>query len=108
MLKRLQDDLDDGKTDQKLLDEFGWTKDDLKNYLKRMKRTFNQPADDKSPKTEAQQQQIQEFLKGYNLREGRSDRDQSSGGVAPRRKPVPAEFREAYDAYTRSLSRKAK
>ena len=107
VLKRLQDDLDDGKTDQKLLDEFGWTKDDLRRYLERMKRTVKQPGEDDTPKTEAQKQQIQEFLKGYKLRQGRSDRDQSSGGVAPRRKPVPAEFREAYDAYTRSLLRKA-
>lgn len=107
VLKRLQDDLDDGKTDQKLLDEFGWTKDDLRRYLERMERTVKQPGKDDSPKTEVQKQQVEEFLKGYNLRQGRSDRDQSSGGVAPRRKPVPAEFREAYDAFTRSISRKA-
>jgi len=107
VLKRLQDELDDGKTDQKLLDEFGWTKDDLRRYLERMKRTVKQPGADETPKTEAQKQQIQEFLKGYKLRQGRSDRDRSSGGVAPRRKPVPAEFREAYDAYTQSLLRKA-
>ncbi|MBT6157312.1 MAG: hypothetical protein HOL01_14310 [Planctomycetaceae bacterium] len=107
VLKKLQEDLDDGKTDQKLLDEFGWTKDDLRRYLERMKRTVKRPGEDESPKSAAQKQQLQEFLKGYKLRQGRSDRDQSSGGVAPRRKPVPAEFREAYDAYTRSLSRKA-
>ena len=104
VLKRLQDGLDDDKVDQKLLDKFGWTKEELQKYLQRMNRILNKPAAEESPETDAQQQQqIEEFLKGFNRRRGSSDRDRSSGGVAPRQLPVPAEFREAYEAYYRRL-----
>ncbi len=105
VLKKLEQDLKRGEVDQKLLDEFGWTEQDVKKYTERLRKHLNKTGRDRSPQAEVQQTQFQELLKGLKLRRGRNDRDRSTAGVAQRPRPVPTEYREDYEAYTRRLSK---
>jgi hypothetical protein len=41
-IKRLQQDLDRGNVDQKLLDELGWTESDIKSFAERLQKQLAQ------------------------------------------------------------------
>ena len=112
-LKQLEDELKRGKVDEELLKELGWSEEKMKQFAKRMRKQLNKvgKADDIASK--AREQQFIEMLKtldttkGAESRKGKNENIKNLKGYSDRRLPIPAEYREAYEAYTRSLSKKA-
>jgi len=113
VLRKIEDDLARGEVDQKLLDELGWTEDQLKRFAERLKKSLSRPGDDNSPEAIARRRQFEETLKSLNLesrgttRSGESIKKRAAEEFGPRRSPPPAEYREYYEAFTRSLSKQA-
>ena len=111
VLKRIQGDLERGETDPELLKELGWTEEDMKRFADRLRQQLRKADKDQSPEGKARRRQFEEMLKGLDLKtkgSRRSDpgaRKRSVDGIGPRRLPVPAEWREAWEAYTKSLAK---
>lgn len=111
-LKRLENELQRGEVDEDLLKELGWTKEEMQKFSKRIRKELNKQGQSENPREAAQSTQFNEMLKALNLkggnqnRAGKDDRIRNLKGISDRRLPVPAEYREVYDAYTRSLSKK--
>lgn len=112
VLQRVQDDLNAGKVDQKLLEELGWTPEQLQRFAERLARQLSKPASELTPEDEARRRQFEEMLKSIDLKGGGVQR---SGEHAPkrevdqsgaRRAPVPVEYRAAWEALTKTLSKK--
>jgi len=112
VLQRLKQGLDRGDVDQQLLDELGWTPDQLKQFVKRLDAALQ--ASQSTPETpveQARREQFEEMLKALSLdRKGtkRSGKDQPTREVDEtnsRRTPVPLEYRQAWERYTKSLSK---
>jgi hypothetical protein len=113
VLKRLQNELERGEVDQKLLDELGWTEDDMRKFADRLQNqlTSEQPAE--TPESLARRRQFEEMLKTLDLRSTYERRAESgtkstqSDLIGPRRSPVPAEYRDEFEAFTRSRAKRA-
>ena len=111
VLEKLGKDLERGEVDEQLLKELGWTEDELKKFVDRIGRQMNDTH--QSPESEARRRQFEWMLKTLDVaspesrREGSTARDRSSEGIESRRIPVPAEYRESWEAYTRDLARRA-
>jgi hypothetical protein len=110
ILNRLQGQLSRGKVDESLLKELGWTKDEVRRFVERMRRQAQSEQGGNTPADEARRLQWEETLRSLELK--RSPRSRSGIGVKKiggleiegRRSTPPPEFRELYDAYTKSLS----
>lgn len=112
VLQRLKRQLDRGEVDQKLLDELGWTKEEMRRFVDRLEKQVSDSDNDTSPDATARRMQFEETLKGLKVRRkaasqtGDSSRQRRTQQVKQARQlPVPAEYREQYDAYTKSLSK---
>ncbi|MEZ6126919.1 MAG: hypothetical protein R3C49_27695 [Planctomycetaceae bacterium] len=118
VLKRLKQDLDRGTVDQDLLNELGWSEDQLKAFQDRMQQqleTLKQrpDADARScccRSEQLQQQRVQELLKSLNLKDpgqdriGRSENDVERQDTTARQSAPPARYRDRLKQYQRSLS----
>ncbi|QDU50071.1 hypothetical protein [Gimesia panareensis] len=111
VLKRIKDELKRDKVDPELLKELGWTKDEMKQFSERLQKQLQTPdQNQQTPESLARKRQFEEMLKslkpaGQAARRNRnSTRQQNSDSLGPRRLPVPEEYREAYDAFTRGLA----
>ncbi len=113
VLQRLQKELERGEVDDDLLKELGWTPDDLRKFSDRLQRQLQKKNSEQTPESLARRRQFEEMLKGLDLKSTGSKRrstvtkKQSIDGIGSRRLPVPAEYREAYEAYTKSLSKRS-
>lgn len=113
MLNRLEEDLQRGEVDRELLDRLGWTKEDLQRFSDRLRQqlqSLDEAGAEETPASQARRRQFEEMLKSLDLRtpqESRAGREggRATEGVGSREVPVPAEYREAYEAFTRSLSK---
>lgn len=111
VLQRLKDDLNNDTVDPKLLEELGWTPEQLARFTERLAKQLEKPADELSPLDEARRKQFEETLKSLNLKDGTAQR---SGEKSPqreleqtgaRRAPVPQDYKAAAEAFTKSLSK---
>ena len=110
ILKNLQGRLERGEVDDELLKEYGW-KDlgALEKFVSRLEEQL-ESADDNSPEAQARQKEFDELLKSMALSGQTQKRGEGQGGVRrvdqveARRRPVPSELRQRFDAFTRSLS----
>ncbi|QDT38058.1 hypothetical protein [Stratiformator vulcanicus] len=111
VLKRLEEDLERGEPDPELLEKLGWGDDDLKRFSQRLRDRLSQ----KKPETAREQAKSREFdemLKSIDfdnpIPEVRNRQIDSSpqGGSAGRRTKAPPEYRDLYDAFTRSIAGK--
>jgi collagen type III alpha len=110
ILNRLQGQLSRGQVDEKLLKELGWTKDEVRRFVERMRRQAQSEQGGNTPADEARRLQFEETLRSLELKQ--SPKSRSGAGVKKvggveienRRSTPPPEFRELYDAYTKSLS----
>jgi len=108
VLNQLQEDLDRGEVDPKLLEELGWDKDNLKQFQRRMADYLRNQngGEQKSLK----QRQFDEMLRNMRLDGARNAREGQTGGTesldefAPSLTPAPPEYRELEQAFKRSLS----
>lgn len=113
-MKDLQGRLERGEIDPADLKELGWTEQEMRRFAERLSKQLGQ-ADQQNltPEERTAQEQFQAMLKSLELESGGARQagknadgpefDQSAG----RRAKVPAEYREAYEAYTRGVSKKA-
>lgn len=113
VLKRIKDELKRKEVDQELLKELGWSKEEMQKFSERLQKQLQIPENDQlSPESLARKRQFEEMLKSLKpasrakQRERTSTRKQTNESLGPRRLPVPEEYREAYEAFTRGLSEK--
>lgn len=113
VLKRIKDELKRKEVDQELLKELGWTKEEMQKFSERLQKQLQTPdSDQRSPESLARKRQFEEMLKSLKpasraaQRERTSTRKQTNESLGPRRLPVPEEYREAYEAFTRGLAEK--
>jgi hypothetical protein len=111
VLKRIKDELKRKEVDQDLLKELGWTKEEMKQFSDRLQKQLQmQDQNQQTPESLARQRQFEEMLKSLKpasqaaRRNRTSKRDQNSDSLGPRRLPIPEEYREAYEAFTRGLA----
>ncbi len=115
MLQKLKNGLERGEVDPGLLEELGWTEDQLQRFVERMETALRESSQkSETPAEQARRVQFEEMLKSLdvNRRSGvRSGKEQPSrevDQVDSRRAPVPVEYRRAWEQYTKSLSKTAK
>ncbi|QDU09161.1 hypothetical protein [Gimesia aquarii] len=113
VLKRIKDELKRKEVNQELLDELGWSKEEMKRFSERLQKQLQSPdAKQQTPESLARKRQFEEMLKSLKptsraaQRNRTSTRKQTNDSLGPRRLPVPEEYREAYEAFTRGLSEK--
>jgi len=113
VLKRIKDELKRKEVDQELLNELGWTKEEMKQFSERLQKQLQIPdTNQQTPESLARKRQFEEMLKSLKpassaaRRERTSTRKQTNESLGPRRLPVPEEYREAYEAFTRGLAEK--
>lgn len=112
VLKRIKDELKRKEVDQDLLKELGWTREEMKQFSDRLQKQLQTPQnqDLQTPESIARKRQFEEMLKSLKpasqaaRRNRTSTREQTSDSLGPRRLPVPEEYREAYEAFTRDLA----
>jgi len=111
VLNRLEKEQKRGNVDKELLKELGWTENDLKKFTERLRQNLREGDNGETPQSKARKLQFQEWLKSLDLKStGRKrtakDRPRRSlGSIQGRRTPPPAEYRELFEAYTRSLNK---
>jgi len=109
VIRKLKDDLKRGKVDQKLLDELGWDTDRLKKFVEQMERALQDTGDDQSPTAVQRRRQFQTTIDNLKLpqaegsRKGTSTRSTRAQEIGGRRVEPPPEYRDQYEAYTKSL-----
>ena len=111
-LRRIRQDLDRGRVDKQLLEELGWTEQQLQDFTDRMEKRLQE----RSLNSQQQQEQtlsqksFDEMLRSLDLqssgssRIGDSSRDRDRVDTTLRRSVPPAKYRQAFEAYQRSLS----
>ncbi|WP_339732550.1 hypothetical protein [uncultured Gimesia sp.] len=113
VLKRIKDELKRKDVDQELMNELGWTKEEMQKFSERLQKQLQTPdSDQQSAESLARKRQFEEMLKSLKpasraaQRDRTSTRKQTNESLGPRRLPVPEEYREAYEAFTRGLAEK--
>ena len=111
-LKRLDRELDRGEIDPKLLEELGWTEDDLRDFNERLQKQLAErklTAQQQREKDLAQKS-FDEMLRSLdvkstgNTREGRTDKDRDQQDTTGRQSSVPKQLEEKFRMYQRSMS----
>jgi len=114
-LRRLQKELERGEVDQKLLDELGWTQDELQQFVERMQKQLDERKlnEQQQKEKDLSQKSFEEMLRSLDLessgssREGKTDRDRDRQDTTNRQSAPPARYKQMMEAYQRSLSRPA-
>jgi collagen type III alpha len=110
VLNKLESQLKRGKVDKKIEEEMGWNQDQIRRFVERMRKEAQAAEDPNTPGSEARRLQFEETLKSLNLRATarRSSKDLSKSNdseIESKRSIPPAEYRELYDAFTRSVAK---
>jgi hypothetical protein len=111
-LEHLRDQLEKGEPDQKLLDELGWSRDDLQKFLQRWE-TMKQRAETANDKSERREldatlRSLGLQPRGTTLSGNRTAQDTQRGLKESRRTSPPLEYLEQYRAYTQGTARGGK
>lgn len=107
VLSKLEEDLKRGQVDEELLDELGWSPDNLKQFQRRMADYLRGQTDPEQP--DLKQRQFEEMLRNMQLEGRRETRTGPEGGrvardeFAPTLRPAPPEYRDLEEAFKRSL-----
>lgn len=108
ILQRLQKQLERGEVDPELLKELGWTEAEMRRFVERLSQQLSSPPQS-SPEDEVRRLQFEEMLKSLDLRRSGTKRTatdvpkRSVEQVDSRRSQAPAEYRKAWETYTRKL-----
>ncbi len=110
VLQKLKDELERGEASPELLEELGWTREQLQRFVDRMSQELNREKGE-SPESEARRIQFEEMLRNLNVKpkatkrtadeEPRREIEQTES----RRTPIPAEYRKAWERYTERLNK---
>lgn len=108
VLKRIKDELKRKEVNQELLNELGWSKEEMKQFSERLQKQLQTPdSNQQTPESLARKRQFEEMLKSLKPasraknRNRTSTRKQTNDSLGPRRLPIPEEYREAYEAFSR-------
>jgi len=112
-LDKLEDQLERGNVDKNWLKKHGWSKDDLKQFINRNRKKLEGDSFTENKMTAAEKSQFHEFLKSLKyqnrsggLRKPKNRKADNLRGVGRRgRRSTPPEYREATEAFTRSLNK---
>ncbi len=105
VLQQLQKDLERGEVSPELLDELGWTPEQLQRFTDRLAQELNR-SNETTPESDARRLQFEEMLRNLNLRSTGTKRTGEQGTnrevdqIDSRRSTVPAEYRKAWERYT--------
>ncbi len=112
VLRQLEGDLQRGDVDRDLLDQLGWTEDDVRRFSDRLRKQLqSREREGLSPEEAVKQRQFEEMLKNIDFRNRADVRKDASAprenvqGFGSRNLTPPLEYREYIDAVTRELSR---
>ncbi len=114
VLERLQDELQRGEVSPELLDELGWTEDNLRNFMQRLESRLADTGDDDSPEARARRRQFETLLRGIDFNSQSTAREagdgprSAEGGFNVQRRPAPSEFQADEEAFKKRLSRETK
>ena len=111
-LRRLEKELDRGTVDPKLLEELGWTREELNAFRKRMQDQLNERQLNEQQQREKNlsQKSFEEMLRSLDVqpsartREGRTDKDRDQQDTTSRQSIVPKQYEERFRMYQRSMS----
>jgi len=112
VLKRLDQDLERGQVDQKLLDELGWSQEELKAFSQRMQQQLDtlKEQQDSAAADQLQRRRVEELLKSLDIKSdakkriGRTERDREQQDTATRRSTPPPKYKDWAEIFQRSLS----
>lgn len=108
-LRELEKELSRGKQPKELMEELGYSEEDLENFLKQFDQDLNQSVDQQSPEAQARRRQFEELLKGIDVG---ADGDLRSGGDQPRnasrssgsnRRPTPRKYEASEEAFRKRI-----
>jgi collagen type III alpha len=111
VLQRLKDGLERGDVDPQLLDELGWTNDEMQRFVNRLSESLHGTGEAESPEAIARRVQFEEMLRSLKLdrvgakRTAGQQPSREVDQIESRRAPVPGEYRKAWERYTRELSK---
>jgi len=110
-LKRLKEQLERGQVPDSLMQELGYSEEDLGKFMNRLDERLADPGTDQSAESEAARRQFDSLLKGLSTGQSKQHR---SGGERERKatqstgsgsRPVPPEYRPGSDAYKQKLTK---
>lgn len=110
ILDQLENDLQRGEVDPELLEELGWTNDDMRRFADRLRGNLSDPTGNESPEEQANRAEFQNMLENMSFRKSAGPREASDSrvrdveGVGTINPPVPSEYRDAYERFTRQAS----
>lgn len=111
VLKKLQEELKKKKIDPDLLKELGWTEQEARDFAKRLEKTGTPkeaPADPLTGKAREGFGSGTQLRKSASRAAGALPRDDQQDLFQGSRTAPPPEYRELFEAYTRSLSKTGK
>ena len=110
-LKKLKDQIERGETPEELMEELGFSEQDLSTFMQRLEERLADPGINQNSDAESARRQFNQLLKGidYNStgerRDGGNQPRQSATGLGGSNRSVPPEYRIENEAYKRRLSR---
>jgi hypothetical protein len=109
-LKRLRDQLQRGESPKELMDQLGYTEQELERFMERLEDRLADPGLDRSPDADAARRQFDSILKGIDyqgqsqLRDGGQKERQASESFGSGNRQAPPQYRRDSEAYKRKLS----
>jgi hypothetical protein len=113
VLERLKDQLDKGRADRELLRKLGWSQEELAKFVRRWEQLKREAkgADERAPKA---RRELDAALRSLGLRPAgaraaasKQSGDDQRGLRGSRRSLPPAEFQDAFRAYSQGLAQPA-
>ncbi len=107
ILDRLDKQLSRGKVDENVLKELGWTKDEVRRFVERMRRQAQSAQGGSTPADDARRLQFEETLRSLDLKHTAKNRSGSGlqkAGTAEIERPssqLPANRSRVYDWYAK-------
>jgi hypothetical protein len=110
-LRHLENQLKRGEVDKELLEKLGWTEEQARRFAERMREQLQSTEQPKTAADEARRLQFEETLRSLDLRPKTARRTTAklpksdASEIQGKRSLPPPEWRQLYNAYTRSLSK---
>ena len=112
ILQKLNKQLERGDVDAELLEQLGWTQQEMKQFADRLAKHLQESKKaDEAPESKARQLQFEEMLKNLDLqksgtqRAGEKEPKRGVSQIEAKRTPVPPIYRSAYEKFTRDQAR---
>lgn len=109
-LNDLENDLRRGDVDPELLEELGWTEQDMQRFAERLRKNLSAPTGDETPQDAANRQEFQHMLENLSFgetsspRKATGDRVQDVGEIGTVNPQVPSQYRDAFERFTRNVA----